>query len=99
MKKPKLTFTAFARWFKGQKGNPEYDYCSNGDCLMARFIKSQGFVDFSVVPGAVRVGSKRFPFTKKIEMVSHNRPWTYRAARGRLRRVERGEHIELVDVE
>lgn len=94
MKEPKLTIPALIKWLKTQDLNTKYDYCDNKDCLLARFVRSQGFEDFSVDPWYVYVGNEKFKIPQKLNNISAVDPegssilkmqplWTYREALAR----------------
>lgn len=49
-KRQDLTTAPFMAWLKKQPRGEEYEYTSNRDCLVARYLKSRGWVDPVVGP-------------------------------------------------
>lgn len=79
-KHPVLTVEALREWLKKQKRNRRYSYLDNRDCLIARFVKAQGFENVYSRAQSVNVNGVSYGLSERLNHISWKPPSTYAAA-------------------
>jgi hypothetical protein len=86
-----LSLAGLIAWLERQNPQGRYRYSANGDCLIARYLRSHGWRGLNVGPDSfdgIRwflfpVISKSYP--KEMDQVANSSPQTYGAALERAR--------------
>lgn len=91
------TLTGLIGWLRTQDPTTDYDYMSNGDCLLHRYLRT-----LVEMPDYYGVGGDRWydaagnqsPLPKCLDIVARSFPYTYGAALKRAEAVLSGEVVE-----
>lgn len=83
---PKLTLPALTAWLKKQDPKAKYDFCDNENCLIAQFVKSQGFRKVSVIPWSVSFGSRSVELSSQLNIIAMSNPNSFGDALKRAQR-------------
>lgn len=84
-KTPKLTMPALIAWLRKQSPRKRYVFVDNRNCLIARFVKSQGFKDVHVIPCALTADGRYYQYPYRLNQVASDDPATFGAALKRAR--------------
>ncbi len=79
-----FTLPRFIAWLEQQPSSGYYDYCSNDDCLIAQYLKAQGFESPKVDPISFRAdGVERSEYPYIFNEIAHACTFGYALTKAR----------------